>query len=171
MHSVSWVVCGSCQVHECPALELVQIVGKPASRAPSVQGTARPSIWVSPELSIPFHRSPLSAKMVIVANSVGLMQGTQDDQFPRGLPHFGEGAEKGGEGAEGFWLPHSLPGGVATPALLDVLIRVRPLPGLQDWNTPEKPEGKCHWLCWRDKKQEAGLMVMVVKGQAGEGES
>lgn len=49
MHSVSWVVCGSCQVHECPALELVQIVGKPASRAPSVQGTARPSIFPFPQ--------------------------------------------------------------------------------------------------------------------------
>lgn len=108
--------------------------------------------------------------MVLMDNSAGPMQGTQDDQFPRGLPHPGEGAEKGGEGAEGFSLPHSLPGRAAPPALLDLLTQVRPLPGLQDWSTPQRT-GECHQLCWRDKKQEAGLVVMVVKSQEGEGES
>lgn len=39
----------------CP---LVQVAGKPAFRAPSVQGTVRPSIWMGSELSSLFCRDP-----------------------------------------------------------------------------------------------------------------
>ena len=120
---------------------------------------ARPIMWMSSELSTLFRRSPSSAKMARKANSVGPIRGTQEDRFPRGLLHPGERSEKRREGVQGFWLPHSLPGRVAPPALLDLLTRVRPLPG-QDCSMPHRPEGNLHQLCQRDKKQEERLGVM-----------
>lgn len=85
-----------------PACELVRTVRKPASRAPSVQGMARPGIWVSSELSILLCRGPLSAKMVIMATLWSQRRRPKMTSFP--VSPWGRGRERWG-GAEGSGCP------------------------------------------------------------------